>query len=137
MNARGATLTDADGHHLSDFCLGDTAAMFGHSPDAVVQALARRRPARAHCALTPSLVCDAARRPLRIQFCATPPRNGNEASATFDTELEHLIHLALLNRGVLITPFHNMMLVYPATTTHDAQRLLDAFDDVLGAIAQG
>ena len=42
MNARGATLTDADGHHLSDFCLGDTAAMFGHSPDAVVQALARQ-----------------------------------------------------------------------------------------------
>ena len=72
-----------------------------------------------------------------FQFCATPPRNGNEAPATFDTELEHLIHLALLNRGVLITPFHNMMLVCPATTTHDAQRLLDAFDDVLGAIAQG
>ena len=67
-----------------------------------------------------------------------PPRNGSDAAAAaFDTELEHLIHLALLNRGVLITPFHNMMLVCPATTTHDAQRLLDAFDDVLGAIAQG
>ena len=72
-----------------------------------------------------------------FQFCATPPRNGSEAAAAFDTELERLIHLALLNRGVLITPFHNMMLVCPATTAHDVQRLLDAFDDVLGAIAQG
>ncbi len=72
-----------------------------------------------------------------FQFCATPPRNGSEAAAAFDTELEHLIHLALLNRGVLITPFHNMMLVCPATTAHDVQRLLDAFDEVLGAIAQG
>ena len=71
-----------------------------------------------------------------FQFCATPPHNGSEAAAAFDTELEHLIHLALLNRGVLITPFHNMMLVCPATTADDVQRLLDAFDEVLGAIAQ-
>ena len=52
-----------------------------------------------------------------FQFCATPPRNGSEADGVLDGELEHLIHLGLLNRGVMITPFHNMMLVCPQTTT--------------------
>ncbi|MDD5336587.1 MAG: aspartate aminotransferase family protein [Rhodoferax sp.] len=70
-----------------------------------------------------------------FQFRATLPRNGSEAGAALDPELEHLIHLALLNRGVLITPFHNMMLVCPATTAADVQRLLVAFDQVLARIA--
>ncbi len=39
--ARGVTLKDADGHELIDFCLGDTGAMFGHAPQAVVDCLAR------------------------------------------------------------------------------------------------
>ena len=38
-HAKGAHLTDVDGHELADFCLGDTGAMFGHSPDVVVNAL--------------------------------------------------------------------------------------------------
>ncbi len=66
-----------------------------------------------------------------FQFCATPPRNGTQAGAAMDAELEHAIHLALLNRGVLITPFHNMMLVCPDTTDADVDRLLAAMDDVL------
>ncbi len=70
-----------------------------------------------------------------FQFRATPPRNGSEAGAALDAQLEHLIHLALLNRGVLITPFHNMMLVCPATTAADVQKLLLAFDQVLAKIA--
>jgi glutamate-1-semialdehyde 2,1-aminomutase len=69
-----------------------------------------------------------------FQFLATPPRNGSEAGAALDAELEHLIHLALLNRGVMITPFHNMMLVCPATTPADVQKLLKAFDQMLGEI---
>jgi glutamate-1-semialdehyde 2,1-aminomutase len=69
-----------------------------------------------------------------FQFRATPPRNGSEAGAALDAELEHLIHLALLNRGVMITPFHNMMLVCPATTPVDVDKLLKAFDEVLGEI---
>ena len=36
-SANGNTLTDADGHQLIDFCLGDTGAMFGHSPPAVAK----------------------------------------------------------------------------------------------------
>lgn len=65
-----------------------------------------------------------------FQFGA-PPRNGSQAQALFDAELEHVIHLALLNRGVLITPFHNMLLCSPATSADDVQRLLAAFDAVL------
>ena len=66
-----------------------------------------------------------------FQFRATPPRNGSQAGAALDSNLEHLLHLALLNRGVLITPFHNMMLVCPATTATDIDRLLAALDGVL------
>ncbi|HKU00667.1 MAG TPA: aspartate aminotransferase family protein [Paraburkholderia sp.] len=66
-----------------------------------------------------------------FQFCATPPRNGSEARAAMDDELEHLIHLYLLNRGVLITPFHNMMLVCPETSEADVERLIGTFDACL------
>ncbi len=68
---------------------------------------------------------------VEFQFTPSPPRNGSQADAILDGELEHLIHLGLLNRGVMITPFHNMMLVCPQTTVADVQRLLDALDDVL------
>ncbi len=67
-----------------------------------------------------------------FQFGPTPPVNGSQAEALFDSELENLIHLALLNRGLLITPFHNMLLCSPATTTTDVRQLLGAFDEVLG-----
>ena len=40
--AKGTSLTDADDHHYSDFCLGDTGAMFGHSPKPVADALVRQ-----------------------------------------------------------------------------------------------
>ena len=45
-----------------------------------------------------------------------PLRNGGEAEAAHAPELEAAIHVALVNRGVLIAPFHNMMLISPATT---------------------
>jgi glutamate-1-semialdehyde 2,1-aminomutase len=70
-----------------------------------------------------------------FQFSATPPRNGAQAGAALEADLERLIHLALLNRGVLITPFHNMLLVCPPTTANDVAKLLAAFDEVLGEIA--
>lgn len=70
-----------------------------------------------------------------FQFGPTPPRNGTLAEALMDGELEQLIHLALLNRGVMITPFHNMLLASPATTEADVDRLLEALDEVLSAIA--
>jgi glutamate-1-semialdehyde 2,1-aminomutase len=52
-------------------------------------------------------------------FAAKPPRNGGESAAAADFELERFLHLYALNRGVLLTPFHNMALISPATTAAD------------------
>ena len=69
-----------------------------------------------------------------FQFCPAPPTNGTEAGSIQDGELEQVVHLALLVRGVMITPFHNMLLVSPDTTANDVDRLVCAFDEVLGEI---
>jgi len=71
-----------------------------------------------------------------FQFGPKAPRNGSEASALLDPELEQLIHLALLNREVMITPFHNMLLACPVTSQKDVQVLLTAFDEVLAHLVQ-
>jgi glutamate-1-semialdehyde 2,1-aminomutase len=52
-------------------------------------------------------------------FRENPPRNGGESAAAADFELERFLHLYALNRGVLLTPFHNMALMCPATTAAD------------------
>jgi glutamate-1-semialdehyde 2,1-aminomutase len=52
-------------------------------------------------------------------FCQRPPRNGGESAAAADFELERFLHLYALNRGVLLTPFHNMALMCPETTPAD------------------
>lgn len=52
-------------------------------------------------------------------FRSAPPRNGSESAASSDFELERFLHLYALNRGVLLTPFHNMALMCPATTEAD------------------
>jgi glutamate-1-semialdehyde 2,1-aminomutase len=50
-------------------------------------------------------------------------------------ELEAAIHVALVNRGVLIAPFHNMMLISPATRVTQVNRLIAAFADVAAKLA--
>ena len=72
-----------------------------------------------------------------FQFCARPPRNGSEAGAAMDPELEHALHLYLLNRGVLITPFHNMMLVCPDTTDAHVGQLLGALETAIEELIGG
>jgi glutamate-1-semialdehyde 2,1-aminomutase len=62
-------------------------------------------------------------------FRATPPRNGGEAAAAVDADLDRYMHLAALNRGILMTPFHNMALMAPATTAADIDRHSAAFAD--------
>jgi len=52
-------------------------------------------------------------------FLQKPPRNGGESAAAADFELERFLHIYALNRGVLLTPFHNMALMCPATTDLD------------------
>ncbi|MHB1171941.1 MAG: transaminase [Lacisediminihabitans sp.] len=54
-------------------------------------------------------------------FRATAPRDGAEAAAADDFELQQYLHLHALNRGVLITPFHNMALMSPATAAADVE----------------
>jgi len=71
---------------------------------------------------------------VEFQFTPTPPVNGSEADRILDGELEHILHLGLLNRGVMITPFHNMMLISPCTQAADVESLLGALDQVLHQI---
>ncbi len=68
----------------------------------------------------------------RVEFiCAPGPLNtGAEAEAAHQPELERCVHLALLNRGSLIAPFHNMMLISPGTTRKQVERLIANFSDV-------
>jgi glutamate-1-semialdehyde 2,1-aminomutase len=54
------------------------------------------------------------------RFCLTPPVTGGESAAAADTELDEYMHLYTINRGILMTPFHNMALMCPATTEADA-----------------
>jgi glutamate-1-semialdehyde 2,1-aminomutase len=67
-------------------------------------------------------------------FRDTPPRNGAEAAATADRELERFLHLHALNRGILMTPFHNMALMCPATTEADVDDHTRAFGEALDAL---
>ena len=55
-------------------------------------------------------------------FMPDPPRDGADQIAHADSELERLLHLWVMNRGVLMTPFHNMALMSPATTEADVDR---------------
>lgn len=63
-------------------------------------------------------------------FCP-PPRTGAEAAAAGDHELEAFLHLYALNRGVLLTPFHNMALFTPHHTAADVDRHTVQFDEAL------
>jgi glutamate-1-semialdehyde 2,1-aminomutase len=71
---------------------------------------------------------------IEFQFCPVPPRTGREAEAGVDADLERFLHLFMLNRGVLITPFHNMMLVCPHTERGDTDALVAAFAAGLDAL---
>jgi len=63
-------------------------------------------------------------------FCQKPPRNGGESAAAADFELERFLHLYALNRGVLLTPFHNMALMCPDTTEKDIDQHTRSFAEV-------
>jgi glutamate-1-semialdehyde 2,1-aminomutase len=67
-------------------------------------------------------------------FCP-PPRDGAAAAAAVDEELEGFLHLWCLNRGVLLTPFHNMALFSPHHTPADVDRHTEVFAEALAALA--
>jgi glutamate-1-semialdehyde 2,1-aminomutase len=70
-------------------------------------------------------------------FRDTPPRNGGEEAASVDPELDRYMHLAALNRGILMTPFHNMALMSPATTAEDVDRHTAVFRESVAALLDG
>ena len=63
-----------------------------------------------------------------------PPRNGAEAAAAADPELEAYMHLHALNRGVLLTPFHNMALMSPAHRRTDVERHTEVFAEAVDTL---
>jgi glutamate-1-semialdehyde 2,1-aminomutase len=69
-----------------------------------------------------------------FQFCAQPPKTGAQAEAAFHDSLQRALHLYLINRGVLITPFHNMTLCCPDTTAADVDLLLATLDEGLSEL---
>jgi glutamate-1-semialdehyde 2,1-aminomutase len=69
-------------------------------------------------------------------FRDTPPRNGAEAAAAADRDLDRYMHLATLNRGILMTPFHNMALIAPPVTEADIDRHTEVFRECVEALAQ-
>lgn len=71
---------------------------------------------------------------MELQFCAQPPRDASQARAAMDEAVERALHLWLLNRGVVITPFHNMLLASPATRGEDAEPLAQALGGFLSAV---
>jgi glutamate-1-semialdehyde 2,1-aminomutase len=60
--------------------------------------------------------------------CPDRPRNGGEAAKVIHQPIDQAVHHYLLNRGVIITPFHNMLLVCPSTTAAHIDRLITELD---------
>ena len=71
---------------------------------------------------------------IEYHFRPTAPRNGAEADAAKDAELEKLLHLMLLNRGILMTPFHNMALIAPTTTAEDVDLHTRVFEECVDTL---
>jgi glutamate-1-semialdehyde 2,1-aminomutase len=69
-----------------------------------------------------------------LAFAAEPPRSGGASAGLHDPELEDALHLFMLNRGVLITPFHNMALMCPVTTDADVDRHTEVFAEAVAAL---
>ena len=86
-----------------------------------------------------SLGWSVARLGARAEYHFAPenPRNGGEAAAAVDHELERYLHLHALVRGIVITPFHNMALFSPATPRDAADRHSEALDAAIATLIEG
>ncbi|MEU6776761.1 transaminase [Streptomyces sp. NPDC046759] len=69
------------------------------------------------------------------RFTTPAPRNGTESATASDPELEDFLHLYLANRGILLTPFHNMALMCPDTTERDVDTHTEVFAAALAELA--
>ncbi|MFV0462709.1 MAG: transaminase [Nostocoides sp.] len=68
------------------------------------------------------------------RFASPPPRTGQESAAAADGDLDAYLHIALCNRGILMTPFHNMALMCPETKAADVDRHTEVFGQVVAAL---
>ncbi|MGG5257394.1 transaminase [Phycicoccus avicenniae] len=68
------------------------------------------------------------------RFARPAPRTGEQAAAAHDDDIDAYMHLATCNRGILMTPFHNMALMCPDTTRADVDRHTEVFREVVGAL---
>jgi glutamate-1-semialdehyde 2,1-aminomutase len=64
-------------------------------------------------------------------FCPSPPRTGSQAGAAIDDDMDRYMHLVAMNRGLLMTPFHNMALMCPETTDGDVDRHTEIFAEAV------
>jgi len=67
-------------------------------------------------------------------FRSTAPKTGAEAAAAEDFELQQFLQLHALNRGILMTPFHNMTLMSPETRQEDVERHLSHFREAVSEL---
>ncbi|HEX5390167.1 MAG TPA: transaminase [Burkholderiaceae bacterium] len=67
---------------------------------------------------------------MELQFMPHTPRDAQDVVDHAQPELESFTHLFMLNRGVLLTPFHSMLLLSPSTQQKDVDRLLAAFSEL-------
>ena len=65
---------------------------------------------------------------IEIMFMPRPPRNGADVIAGRQADLETLMHAFYMNEGILITPFHGMLLTCPATSSADVDRHGEVFE---------
>ena len=88
--------------------------------------------------MTESLPWQVTRLGVRIEYSFMPnaPRNAAEVDAHEDADLEKLLHLMALNRGILMTPFHNMALISPFTTKKDVRRHTEVFQESVAALVR-
>jgi glutamate-1-semialdehyde 2,1-aminomutase len=65
------------------------------------------------------------------RFARPYPKNGTEAFNAADAELEDYLHVYLANRGIMLTPFHNMALMCPTTTLADVEKHNQVFEEAI------
>lgn len=71
---------------------------------------------------------------VEYRFASPPPRNGTESAAKADADLEDYLHVYLANRGILLTPFHNMALMSPDTTAQQVDRHEAVFEAAISEL---
>jgi glutamate-1-semialdehyde 2,1-aminomutase len=115
-------------------CLGDvlTDTAFAHMTALGTRLADGLRSAIADAGLPWSVSQLGARAEFR--FADPPPRTGGESNAAADPDLDDFLHVFTANRGVLLTPFHNMALTCPVTSEADVDLYRDVFAEALSEL---